>query len=115
MRRKAGGLLESEQALLHAALDLKRSGQDDFYGFSIAKVLQDRQGARRLVSHGTLYKALDRLEKAGMLQSAWEDPVAAAQEGRPRRRLYSITAAGARAATSPQPYRTGSAAAETLA
>jgi DNA-binding PadR family transcriptional regulator len=34
------------------------------------------------------------MEKAGFLASAWEDPEAAADDGRPRRRLYEITADG---------------------
>jgi PadR family transcriptional regulator PadR len=49
------------------------------------------------VSSGTLYPLLVRLEEAGWLSSQWEqiDPV---QEGRPRRRYYSITGAGQLAA-----------------
>ncbi|MFP5353500.1 MAG: PadR family transcriptional regulator, partial [Actinomycetota bacterium] len=65
--------------------------------FAIAKHIQEMEGARRLTAHGTLYKALDRMEKAGLLQSRWEDPSAAAEEKRPRRRFYEVTAAGARA------------------
>jgi DNA-binding PadR family transcriptional regulator len=39
-----------------------------------------------------LYKALGRLEEFGLLTSRWED--AAAVDGRPRRRLYALTATG---------------------
>jgi DNA-binding PadR family transcriptional regulator len=60
----------------------------------MAKSLQDVDEARRLTAHGTLYKALSRMEKAGLLASRWEDPQIAADEGRPLRRLYSITGAG---------------------
>ena len=49
-----------------------------------------------MTAHGTLYKALARLEEFGLLASCWED--AAAPEGRPRRRLYELTGAGAQAA-----------------
>ena len=56
-----------------------------------AKSLQQANGSRQLTAHGTLYKALSRLETAGLLVSQWEDP---APEGRPRRRLYSVTGAG---------------------
>jgi len=42
---------------------------------------------------GTLYPILARLEKAGWLESAWEE-VDARVAGRPRRRLYRITSAG---------------------
>jgi PadR family transcriptional regulator PadR len=37
------------------------------------------------------------LERAGLLQSRWEDPDIAMEQGRPRRRLYRITASGQRA------------------
>jgi len=44
---------------------------------------------------GSLYPILLRLEKAGWLSSEWEkvDPK---EVGRPRKRLYSLTAIGAR-------------------
>ena len=46
---------------------------------------------------GTLYPILVRLERAGWVESRWEeaDPVA---EGRPNRRYYRLTAEGAVAA-----------------
>ena len=47
----------------------------------------------RLAS-GTLYPILIRLEKAGWLNSHWED-VDPQKEGRPRRRLYRVTPTGA--------------------
>ena len=46
---------------------------------------------------GTVYPALRRLERAGLLQSAWESERRAAREGRPARRYYEITPAGAEA------------------
>ena len=45
------------------------------------------------MAQGTLYRALARLEQQGILQSTWEDPAVAAEEHRPRRRLYSLTGA----------------------
>ena len=50
------------------------------------------------IKSGVIYPALARLERAGWLQSAWEeiDPSAA---GRPRRRLYRLTATGRGKAT----------------
>jgi DNA-binding PadR family transcriptional regulator len=44
-----------------------------------------------------MYKAFDRLEKAGFLTSRWEDPEIALAANRPRRRLYEVTAAGRQA------------------
>jgi DNA-binding PadR family transcriptional regulator len=94
MRRKAGVLLPIELSILEAAIELRVRGAKYFHGFMMAKELRDRLDARLLTAHGTLYKALDRLRKLEFLESEWEDPAAAADEGRPRRRFYSVTAAG---------------------
>lgn len=106
MRRKKGALIPLELSVLVASLDLKTRGVNEVHGFLMAKQIRDQKGARMLTAHGTLYKALGRMEKAGLLKSRWEDPVAAADEARPRRRLYRITAEGQaayEAATTPQP------------
>ncbi len=72
------------------------SGETTFHGFGLAKVIREQTGSRSLTAHGTLYKALGRLEEFGLLTSRWEDP--AAVEGRPRRRLYELTGQGAQVA-----------------
>lgn len=69
---------------------------DSFYGFAVARELASADG-ESLTAHGTLYKALNRMAAAGLLLSEWEDPAIAESEGRPRRRLYRVTADGARA------------------
>jgi PadR family transcriptional regulator, regulatory protein PadR len=46
---------------------------------------------------GTVHPILARLEAYGWLTSRWED-IDAAAEGRPARRYYKLTAAGAQAA-----------------
>jgi DNA-binding PadR family transcriptional regulator len=93
-----------EAAILATAVELVAAGTTRFHGFLLAKHLRDDEGAKLLTAHGTLYKALGRMEKAGLLASVWEDPDAAAAEGRPRRRLYEITAAGRAALASvPRP------------
>ncbi|ACF01312.1 transcriptional regulator, PadR-like family [Rhodopseudomonas palustris TIE-1] len=67
----------------------------------MADVKRARSGAEihleTKIGSGTLYPLLARLEQAGWLVSEWEtiDPSA---EGRPRRRYYSITGEGQRAA-----------------
>ena len=43
---------------------------------------------------GTVYPALRRLEKAGLLKSRWEKESKARAEGRPRRRTYELTDEG---------------------
>jgi len=49
------------------------------------------------VAAGTIYPMLARLEKAGWLESRWEEQ-GPDDEGRPRRRLYKLTGQGERAA-----------------
>ncbi len=110
MRRREGALIPLEVAILGAGLDLQHSGEPDFHGFQLAKELRDKDEARRLTAHGTLYKALDRMERAGLLESRWEDPEIAAEQGRPRRRLYVVTGKGERASV---PAREDRAAAST--
>lgn len=94
MRRKADTVLPIEMSILEAGIDLRRHGVPEFHGFLIAKEMKEREDARLLTAHGTLYKALDRMEKAGLLESRWEDPLIAAEENRPRRRLYRVTVIG---------------------
>ena len=43
---------------------------------------------------GTVYPALGKLEAEGYLQSNWEDPRVAQEEGRPPRRYYELRKAG---------------------
>jgi DNA-binding PadR family transcriptional regulator len=90
-RRKPGTLLPLEKEILRTALSMRGS----FHGFGLAHAMREQSGSRALTAHGTLYKALGRLEERGLLTSVWED---AAAEGRPRRRLYELTGEGARVA-----------------
>jgi PadR family transcriptional regulator PadR len=95
-RRKPGTLLPLEEEILVLALSMSRSGRATFHGFGLAQAMREQRGSRSLTAHGTLYKALGRLEEFGLLSSSWEDPAAA--EGRPRRRLYELTRQGAQVA-----------------
>ena len=97
MKRKPNTLLPIELAILGASVDFVRAGDPEFHGYAIAKRLREHDDDRSLTAHGTLYRALERLEKLGMLSSRWEDPEVAAGERRPVRRLYKITATGERA------------------
>jgi DNA-binding PadR family transcriptional regulator len=47
------------------------------------------------LSSGTIYPALDRLERLGFARSEWEDALVAREERRPSRRYYRITPEGA--------------------
>ena len=95
-RRKPGTLLALETEILEAALSVVGSGNTSFHGFGLAQAMRAHGGSRALTGHGTLYKALGRLEEFGLLTSRWEDADAA--EGRPRRRLYELTPQGAETA-----------------
>lgn len=99
MRRKPGSLVPIEESILAAAVILSVGGSNEFHGFKIAKEIKGQKDARLLTGHGTLYRALGRLEKRGYLYARWEDPLLAARENRPRRKLYELTAPGAAAGT----------------
>jgi len=95
--RKPNTLLPLEAAILSAVAS---HGQQGAHGFVIAQDLAGgAESSKALVGHGTLYKALDRLRTRGLLVAEWEDSAAAEAAGRPRRRLYWLTAAGAKVLT----------------
>lgn len=95
-RRKPGTLFPIEIDILECGLALQ-SADGDFYGFALAKALAGRTDGKGLTAHGTLYKALARMTDAGLLDSSWEAAELAEAEGRPRRRLYTVSGEGARA------------------
>jgi DNA-binding PadR family transcriptional regulator len=110
MRRRTGELLPVELAILACGAEQAAAAEPEFHGFAIAKRIRDHTGARRLTAHGTLYKALGRLERSALLTSRWEDAEEAAAAGRPRRRLYHLTQKG-----QDELIRAGAGAAETMA
>ncbi len=77
-----------------AAVALQREGILAFHGYSLAKGMRTNSDRRLLTAHGTLYRALHRLERADLLEGFWEDPGEAEQQSRPRRRLYRLTEGG---------------------
>src|SRR5262249_28890942 len=97
MRRREGSLIPLEISILAVAIELRGRGVSEVHGFQLAKELREQRQARRLTAYGTLYRALDRLAKAGYLARRWEDASVAAEEGRPRRRLYQVTPVGEQA------------------
>jgi DNA-binding PadR family transcriptional regulator len=99
-KRKARNLFPIEGRILAIGCDLMASGVVEFHGYQLAKDLAGGQDRYPTVGYGTLYRALDRLEGIGYLTSRWEEP---APLGRPRRRLYQVTQAGALAAPSRLP------------
>jgi len=60
------------------------------HGYAVITDLHQRSGGVFDLPEGTVYPALHRLERAGMLTSAWEPGTTR------RRRVYSLTARGRR-------------------
>jgi DNA-binding PadR family transcriptional regulator len=94
MYRRAGTLLPLERRILEISV---RRADTGVYGFSLAQELAGERGQTNLAAHGTLYKALDRLRRAGLMTAEWEDADSADAQHRPRRRMYRVTAEGVRA------------------
>jgi len=92
--RPVGRLLDLEYRILESCLELE-AASEPVYGFALAQRMSEADGGHGLVGHGTLYKALGRLSKMGLLESNWEVP-GDEDQGRPRRRLYRVTGEGAR-------------------
>jgi len=62
---------------------------------AVADEIQDRAGIH--LARGTVYVALDRLERKGYLASRFGEPTA--ERGGKAKRLFSVTAEGRRALT----------------
>src|SRR5262245_26552304 len=84
---------EPEAALLQGTLDLlilKVLALEPLHGYGIAQRLQQISREALQIRQGSLYPALYRLEKRGMLKAAWK--TIAGREAK----FYSLTAAGRR-------------------
>jgi DNA-binding PadR family transcriptional regulator len=68
------------------ALVLRAIASGRQYGFDVMEACG--------LPSGTVYPALRRLERAGLLRSGWEDAEEARSAGRPRRRTYRLTSRG---------------------
>ena len=62
------------------------------YGYQIVKEVEKRSSGYFAFKEGTLYPALHRLEKANLVEGAWQDTPNSV-----RRRYYQITAKGIQA------------------
>jgi transcriptional regulator len=81
----------------HLDLLLLRILQDGpAHGYEVITALRERSDGTFDLPEGTVYPALHRLEEAGLLASTWDT------SGVRRRRVYSLTAAGATALTREQ-------------
>jgi PadR family transcriptional regulator PadR len=61
------------------------------HGYAIMEALRERSSGQIDLPNGTVYPALHRLERAGLIQADWSTA------GGRRRRVYQLTTAGRRA------------------
>lgn len=79
-----GDALKGHLDLLLLAIVRRSAG----HGYAIIEELRRRSDGAFDLAEGTIYPALHRLERAGLLQSRWEEV------GGRRRRAYSLTRRG---------------------
>ena len=89
MRRKPGDLIPIERSIIQAASQLRKEGIEEFHGVQIAMKIKGEREARLLTGYGTLYRALNRLQQRGVLQSRWEE-LLPTDGNRPRHRYYRL-------------------------
>ena len=80
-----------KQDTLNGQLDpliLATVAEEPAHGYSILQRLKQRSGGAFDLAEGTIYPALHRLERDGLLSSSWST-----DSGR-RRRVYAVTRAG---------------------
>jgi PadR family transcriptional regulator PadR len=84
----------SRDSLLQGTLDLlvlRVLAPGSHHGHGIALAISSRSGDTLLVDHGSLYPALQRLERRGWIRGAW-----GTSTNNRRARFYSLTATGRR-------------------
>ncbi len=85
----------SEKRLLHGTLDtlvLKTLSHGERHGYAIARWIEEESGQAIPIEEGSLYPALYRLEKKGLLRSRW-----GMSELDRRAKFYELTDRGRRA------------------
>lgn len=88
----------SEKKLLHGTLDtliLKTLTHGPRHGYAIGRWIESETGDAILIEEGSLYPALYRLEKKGLVESEW-----GLSELERRAKFYRLTSAGSSALAS---------------
>lgn len=83
---------KTPNALLYGALDaliLKTLARGALHGYAVARSIEETSGETVLVEEGSLYPALYRLERKGLLAAEW----GTSELGR-RAKVYRLTSAG---------------------
>ena len=86
--------MPAQKDRLHGTLDalvLKTLSWGPRHGYAITRWIRETSGEQITVEEGSLYPALYRLERQGLLTSEWRTT----ENGR-RARAYALTAAGRR-------------------
>jgi PadR family transcriptional regulator, regulatory protein PadR len=65
-------------------------GDTPAHGYRVIELLRERSGGVFDLPEGTVYPALHRLERAGLLESSWDESAPR------RRRVYAVTPTGRR-------------------
>src|ERR1700751_2639179 len=87
MLHKYNSSMAAEFKLSHSApMILQAIGAGYAYGFSVMEMTG--------LPSGTVYPAMRRLERDGLIQSKWEGEGIATAEQRPPRKYYKLTRAG---------------------
>lgn len=71
------------------ALILSVLAREPLHGYAVIEALRERSGGKLTLPEGTVYPALHRLERSGLLASQWS------HNGR-KRRVYRLTRRGER-------------------
>lgn len=90
-----GAVMNYERELLKGSTDsllLSLINHQPMYGYQIIKELERRSNGYFQFKEGTLYPALHRLERAGLVRGKWQK-----LPGGQERRYYYITAKGQKA------------------
>ena len=85
-------LSTARRGLLHGTLDalvLKTLSHGALHGYAIARWIEDRTSGAIQVEEGSLYPALYRLERKGLLRAEW-----GVSELERRAKFYSLTPRG---------------------
>ncbi len=83
---------DEARKLLHGALEtliLRTLARGPLHGYAIARSIEERSGETIVVEEGSLYPALYRLERKGLLEAEW-----GLTELERRAKLYRLTAEG---------------------
>lgn len=85
-------MIDLDKELMKGSIDillLSLIEKKQMYGYEIAKKLKESSNDLYCMSEGTLYPALQRLEKKNLIKSSWGD-----SETGGRRKYYCITEEG---------------------